>query len=175
MPFRLWLGVLAVAACPLRLQAQVELAPAWITISGGVQRYRTSELTPRRSGALAALRLASPLVPLGIEHWLVEGGLSYGWYRADDGDLRHLFIPELQLQWQFAAGVVHPYVGVGGGLGFTRGGSTKQFLVTGSASGGVRFLFDGSWNMMFEGRLRRINVFRGVTPELTVGLVGRVY
>jgi hypothetical protein len=171
---RLWLGVLVLAICPVRVHAQEELGSPSVSITGGVERYRFSDAGERRSGAVVALRLASPFVPLGIERWLVEGGLAYNWYRADDGDLRHLLVTELQLQWQPLPGAVRPFIGVGGGFGATRVVGHTTLHITGSASGGIRFLFNESWNLIAEGRLRRINLFKGTSPELTAGLLVRL-
>ncbi len=150
---------------PAPLSAQSVMPPI-ISATGGAMRYT---LGARRDGALAALRLASPVVPLGRNHWLIEGGAAYAWYRAADNDLRHLFIPELELQLQAGPRAVQPYVGGGGGLALTRVDSTTTTKLTASAAVGVR-LYLGGWGIGGEIRFRSLPLFDRSPRELTISL-----
>ncbi|HJP56920.1 MAG TPA: hypothetical protein VJ847_07840 [Gemmatimonadales bacterium] len=166
---RLLLVLGLVAAGGLRRTAPLDaqtVMPPIVELTGGAMRYT---LGARRDGALAALRLASPIVPLGRNHWLVEGGAGYAWYRAADGDLRHLFVPELQLQLQVGPRAVQPYVGAGGGLALTRVDSTTTTKLTASAAVGVR-LYAGGWGIGGEIRFRSRTVFDQSPRELTISL-----
>jgi hypothetical protein len=153
--------------------AQEEYPAAPLALVGGSTHY---SLQDRRAGGLIALRLASPFVPLGTRHWLLEPSLSYGWYRADSGQRRHVLASEVQLQVQAGTSPVQPYAGVGGGLALSRGDSTaagRRLLslhLTFSAGVGIRFAIAESWGLVGELRVRRLALFRGWTRELTAGL-----
>lgn len=140
--------------------------PPLLSVTGGAMHYT---LGGTRDGALAALRLASPIVPLGRNHWLIEPGAAYAWYRSADGDLRHVFIPEIQLQLQAGPRMLQPYVGGGGGLAFTRVDSTTTSKLTASAAVGLRLLV-GSWGLAGEARFRSLHLFDRGTRELTVSV-----
>ena len=165
-----WIVLLGVAAAapalrPAALGAQGVMPPI-LEVTGGAMRYTLGD---RRDGALIALRLASPVVPLGRKHWLLEGGAAYAWYRAADGDLRHLFLPEVQLQLQGGPRAVQPYVGGGGGLAFTRVDSTTTTKLTASAAVGLR-LYAGGWGIGGEIRFRSLTLFDRSPRELTISI-----
>ena len=160
----LLLVVVALLAGP-SVAAQTVMPPV-LSFTGGVMRYT---LGGRRDGALAAIRLASPIVPLGRNHWLLEGGAAYAWYRAADGDLRHLFVPELQVQLQAGPRMLQPYVGGGGGLAFTRVDSSTVTKLTASAAVGLRVML-GSWGIAGEARIRSLHLFDRAPRELTVSI-----
>jgi hypothetical protein len=145
--------------------AQTVMPPV-LSFTGGVMRYTLGDT---RDGAFAAIRLASPIVPLGRNHWLVEAGGGYGWYRTADGDLRHVFIPELQLQLQAGPRGLQPYVGGGGGLAFTKVDSTTTTKLTASAAAGLRIML-GSWGVAGEVRFRSMPLFDKGSHELTFSL-----
>ena len=160
----LLLAALASLAGPSAV-AQTVMPPV-LSFTGGVMRYT---LGGRRDGALAALRLGSPIVPLGRNHWLLEGGAAYAWYRTADGDLRHAFIPELQIQLQAGPRGLQPYVGGGGGIAFTRVDSTTVSKLTASAAVGLRVML-GSWGIAGEARIRSLHLFDRAPRELTVAI-----
>ena len=155
----------AVCAAAPAAGAQTVMPPL-LSVTGGAMRYT---LGGTRDGALAALRLASPIVPLGRNHWLIEAGAAYAWYRSADDDLRHVFIPEIQLQLQAGPRMLQPYVGGGGGLAFTRVDSTTTSKLTASAAVGLRLLV-GSWGLAGEARFRSLHLFDRGTRELTVSV-----
>lgn len=161
----IWL-VTTVLAAPFAL-AQDEAPYARLAIMGGQLRYRLPEA---RNDALVALRLPAALAPLGGSHWLLEPGMSYGWYRGNIGDRRHTAIGELQLQFQTGTSRLQPYVGVGGGVGVTRIDSTTLVRPTLSASAGLRVDLLRGLGIIGELRLRRLGLFRDWTRELTAGL-----
>lgn len=160
----LLLATVAALAAP-SLAAQTVMPPV-LSFTGGVMRYTLGE---QRDGALAALRLASPIVPLGRNHWLFEGGAAYAWYRAADGDLRHAFIPELQVQFQAGPRLLQPYVGGGGGIAFTRVDSSTVTKLTASAAVGLRVML-GSWGIAGEARFRSLHLFDRAPRELTISI-----
>ena len=161
----LWL-ILGIAGPP-RALAQHEVPFARLALLGGQLHYRLPE---PQNDAILALRLAAPLVPLGLRHWVVEPGVSYGWYKGSSGQRRHMLITELQLQAQSGTSPVQPYLGIGGGVGLTHVDSTMQARVTLSASAGVRADLMESLGVLGEVRLRRLGPFRDWTREVTVGL-----
>ena len=140
--------------------------PPLLSVGGGVMRYTLGQ---PRDGAIVALRLASPIVPLGRNHWLIEPGAAYEWYRTVDGDLRHAFIPELQLQFQAGPRTVQPYIGGGGGIAFSRVDSTTTSRLTASAAAGIRIML-GSWGVAGEARFRSLHLFDKGTRELTISI-----
>ncbi len=148
-----------------RLPAQAVMPPM-ISVVGGQMRY---SLADTRTDALVALRLASPLVSLGRRHWLIEPGMSYGWYRADDATRRHVFVGEIQLQFQAGPRAIQPYVGGGGGLTISRVDSTSINKFTASAAAGLRLNAAG-WGIAGEIRIRALKLFQGTTRELTISL-----
>lgn len=162
-PALLLLGLLCLGSG--RLMAQTVMPPL-ISVVGGQMRYT---LADTRTDALIGLRLASPLVPLGRRHWLIEPGIAYGWYRADDATRRHVFVGELQLQLQAGPRAVQPYVGGGGGLAITRVDSTSISKLTASAAAGLRISL-GGWGIAGEVRFRSLKLFQKTTRELTVSL-----
>jgi hypothetical protein len=153
--------------------AQEELQAAPFALVGGPTHY---SLHDRRAGGLIALRLASPLAPLGTHHWLLEPSLEYGWYRADSGQRHHVFVPEMQLQVQGGTSPVQPYAGVGGGFALNGGDSTAtgrnpiSLHLTFSAGVGIRLAIAQGLGLVGELRVRRLALFRGWTRELTAGL-----
>jgi len=155
----------AVLATATTAAAQTVMPPV-LSFTGGVMRYTLGDT---RDGAIAAIRLASPIVPLGRNHWLIEPGGSYGWYRTADGDLRHVFIPEVQLQLQAGPRGLQPYIGGGGGLAFTHVDSTTTTKLTASAAAGLRIML-GSWGIAGEARFRSLHLFDKGSRELTVSL-----
>ena len=142
------------------------VTPPVLSLSAGQMRYTMSST---RTGTLVALRLASPIVPLGRRNWLLEPGAAYVWYRADDGSRRHLFVPEVQVQLQVGPPGIQPYVGVGGGLATTRVDTVRTTKLTASAAAGLRLLL-GGWGIAGELRVRSLSLFQGTTRELTVSL-----
>ena len=162
---RYLLAAAAVLATATTAAAQTVMPPV-LSFSGGVMRYTLGDT---RDGALVAIRLASPIVPLGRNHWLIEPGGSYGWYRTADGDLRHVFIPEVQLQLQAGPRGLQPYVGGGGGLAFTHVDSTTTTKLTASAAAGLRIML-GSWGIAGEARFRSLHLFDKGSRELTVSV-----
>jgi len=161
-------GLLLAAAASLAGPSAVaqSVMPPVLSFTGGAMRYTLGD---ERDGALAALRLASPIVPLGRNHWLLEGGAAYAWYRTSDGDLRHVFIPELQVQVQAGPRMLQPYVGGGGGLAFTRVDSSTVTKLTASAAVGLRVML-GSWGIAGEARFRSLHLFDRAPRELTVSI-----
>jgi hypothetical protein len=155
------------AAGPEQVRAQREVPFAQLALLGGQLHYRLQE---PRNDAMLALRLAAPLVPLGPRHWLVEPGVSYGWYKGSSGQRRHVLVTEVQLQVQSGTWPLQPYLGIGGGLGFTHVDSTMQARLTLSASAGVRADLMESLGVLGELRLRRLALFRDWTREVTIGL-----
>ena len=155
----------AILATATSAAAQTVMPPL-LSFTGGVMRYTLGDT---RDGAFAAIRLASPIVPLGRNHWLVEAGGGYGWYRAADGDLRHVFIPEFQLQLQVGPRGLQPYVGGGGGLAFTKVDSTTTTKLTASAAVGLRIML-GSWGLAGEARFRSMPLFDKGSRELTLSI-----
>jgi hypothetical protein len=164
---RCTLLVLTAAAAAPGAAAQSGVPPAPLTLAGGQLHY-TQGAT--RNGALLALRLASPLAPLGVRRWLLEPGVSYGWYRGDAGQRRHVFVAELQLQAQSGTAPLQPYLGVGGGFGLTRVDSATSARLTLSASAGLRWSVLDDVGVVGELRLRRLAFFQGWARELTAGL-----
>ena len=162
---RLALTAAAMLVTATAAAAQTVMPPL-LSFTGGVMRYTLGDT---RDGAIVAIRLASPIVPLGRNHWLVEPGGSYGWYRTADGDLRHVFIPEVQLQLQAGLRGLQPYVGGGGGLAFTHVDSTTTTKLTASAAAGLRIML-GSWGIAGEARFRSLHLFDKGSRELTVSL-----
>jgi hypothetical protein len=162
---RLALTAAAMLVTATAAAAQTVMPPL-LSFTGGVMRYTLGDT---RDGALVAIRLASPIVPLGRNHWLVEPGGSYGWYRTADGDLRHVFIPEVQLQLQAGPRGLQPYVGGGGGLAFTHVDSTTTTKLTASAAAGLRIML-GSWGIAGEARFRSLHLFDKGSREFTVSL-----
>ena len=156
---------LAIVAGATGATAQTVMPPM-LSVTGGVMRYTLGET---RDGAFVGIRLASPIVPLGRNHWLVEPGGGYGWYRTADGDLRHVFIPEVQLQLQAGPRGLQPYVGGGGGLAFTKVDSTTTTKLTASAAVGLRIML-GSWGIAGEARFRSLHLFDKAPREFTVSL-----
>lgn len=166
-------GVL-LAGCVRLASAQEELP--MLALVAGPMRYA---LRDRSTGSLFALRLASPLVPLGTRHWLLEWGESYGEYPTDSGEHRHALVSEAQLQTR--SGGTQPvqiFAGIGGGVVINREDSTTShprrslpLNLTLSAGAGARLLIAENWGVVGEFRLRRITSFRGWTRELTVGLL----
>lgn len=156
-------GAMLVSAAAATAQT---VMPPVLSFTGGVMRYTLGDT---RDGAIVAIRLASPIVPLGRNHWLVEPGGSYGWYRTGNGDLRHVFIPEVQLQLQAGPRGLQPYVGGGGGLAFTHVDSTTTTKLTASAAAGLRIML-GSWGIAGEARFRSLHLFDKGSRELTVSL-----
>jgi hypothetical protein len=157
------LALACLAGTPATAQT---VMPPVLSFTGGVMRYTLGQ---PRDGALAALRLASPIVPLGRNHWLLEGGAAYAWYRTADDDLRHVFMPELQLQLQAGPRMLQPYVGGGGGLAFTRVDSSTVTKLTASAAVGLRVML-GSWGIAGEARFRSLHLFDRAPRELTVSI-----
>jgi hypothetical protein len=162
----LWFILLG-TACPPRVLAQREVPFARLALLGGQLHYRLPE---SRNDALLALRLAAPLMPLGQRRWLVEAGVSYGWYKGGLGQRRHVFITELQLQAHSGARLLQPYLGIGGGLGLTQVDSSLQTRATLSASAGMRADLTESLGVLGELRLRQLGFFRDWTRELTMGV-----
>jgi hypothetical protein len=156
---------LAIVAGATDAVAQTVMPPV-LSFTGGVMRYTLGET---RDGAFVGLRLASPIGPLGRNHWLVEPGGGYGWYRTADGDLRHVFIPEVQIQLQAGPRGLQPYVGGGGGLAFTKVDSTTTTKLTASAAVGLRIML-GSWGIAGEARFRSLHLFDKAPREFTVSL-----
>jgi hypothetical protein len=109
---RLLMAITAAILATATTAAAQTVMPPLLSVTGGVMRYTLGDT---RDGAFAAIRLASPIVPLGRNHWLVEPGGAYGWYRTADGDLRHVFIPELSCSSRRArAGCSRMSVAAGG-------------------------------------------------------------
>lgn len=167
-------GVLVLVAGLARCAAaQEEYPTASLTLVAGPTHY---SLQGRHGGGLIALRLASPLVPLGTDHWLVEPNLGYESYRADSGQRRHVLVSEVQLQARTGATAVQPYAGLGGGLAFSQGTPTPAgrhptvWHLTFSAGVGIRVSVAQGWGLAGELRLRRLALFQGWTRELTAGL-----
>jgi len=167
-------GVLALLVVLARCAAaQEEYPTASLALVAGPTHY---SLQSRQGGGLIALRLASPLVPLGTDHWLVEPNLGYASYRADSGQRRHVLVSEVQLQARTGATPVRPYAGLGGGLAFSQGAPTPAgrhptvWHLTFSAGVGIRVSAARSWGLGGELRLRQLGLFRGWTRELTTGL-----
>jgi hypothetical protein len=159
---------LALAAVgPARAVAQGDVPFARLALLGGQLHYRVPEA---HDDAMVAVRLAAPLVAAGQRHWLVEPGASYGWYESSDGTRRHVFVAELQVQFQAGSAAVQPYVGVGGGFALTQVDTTLHTKPTASASAGVRAGLTESLGVLGEVRFRRLEFFRDWTRELTVGL-----
>ena len=153
--------------------AQEEFPATPLAVVGGPTHY---SLQGGHSGGLIALRLASPLVPLGTDHWLVEPSLGFGWYRGDSGQRRHLVVSEVQVQAQTGGPQMQPYAGVGGGLAWSAGTPTPSgrhpivLHLTFSAGAGIRVAVAPGWGLVGELRLRQLALFRGWTRELTAGL-----
>lgn len=147
------------------VQAQAEPPPAPLALVAGPTRYALQE---RRTGAVVALRLASPFEPLGIRNWLLEPGLAYGWYRTDPGERRHVVFSELQLQAQ-TGDRLRPYAGVGGGLAVGRRESNTTAFLSFSAGAGVRIAVGERWGIVGDFRVRRTALFRRWNRELTAG------
>jgi len=162
---RYLLAAAAILATATTAAAQTVMPPV-LSFTGGVMRYTLGDT---RDGAIVAIRLASPIVPLGRNHWLIEPGGSYGWYRTADGDLRHVFIPEVQLQLQAGPRGLQPYIGGGGGLAFTHVDSTTTTKLTASAAAGLRIML-GSWGIAGEARFRSLHLFDKGSRELTVSV-----
>lgn len=163
---RLLLAVTVAALAGAGGAAAQTVMPPVLSLTGGIMRYTLGDT---RDGAFAAIRLASPIVPLGRNHWLVEPGGGYGWYRTADGDLRHVFLPEVQLQLQAGPRGLQPYVGGGGGLAFTKADSTTTTKLTASAAVGLRIML-GSWGIAGEARFRSLHFFDKPPREFTVSL-----
>ena len=163
---RLLLAVTVATVAGAGAASAQTVMPPVLSFTGGVMRYTLGDT---RDGAFAAIRLASPIVPLGRNHWLIEPGGGYGWYRTADGDLRHVFIPEVQLQLQAGPRGLQPYVGGGGGLAFTHVDSTTTTKLTASAAVGLRVML-GSWGIAGEARFRSLHLFDKGSRELTVSL-----
>ncbi len=164
-----WIA-LPLLICPHAARAQAD-PPPFVSLGAGQMHY---DLGGLRNGTLIALRLGSPLVPLGQRHWLVEPGITYGWYQNAGGQHLHLFLPELQLQFQYVGGPVAPYIGAGGGFGLTRVDTVSSTYWTASAAGGVRLRLGAGWGLAGELRLRTISLFTSRTTELTLALVRRM-
>lgn len=153
--------------------AQEEFPTASLALVAGPTHY---SLQARHSGRLLALRLASPLVPLGTDHWLVEPSLGYESYRADSGQRHHVLVSEVQLQARTGATPVQPYAGMGGGVALSQGAPTPSgrhptvLHLTFSAGVGIRIAAAQGWGLVGEVRLRRLALFRGWTRELTAGV-----
>lgn len=167
-------GVLALVVGLARCAVAQEKYPtASLALVVGPTHY---SLQSRQGGGLVALRLASPLVPFGTDHWLVEPNLAYASYRADSGQRRHVLVSEVQLQARTGATPVQPYVGLGGGLAFSQGAPTPAgrhptvLHLTFSAGVGIRVSVARSWGLAGELRLRQLALFQGWTRELTAGL-----
>lgn len=163
---RLLLAVTVAALAGAGGAAAQTVMPPVLSLTGGIMRYTLGDT---RDGAFAAIRLASPIVPLGRNHWLVEPGGGYGWYRTADGDLRHVFLPEVQLQLQAGPRGLQPYVGGGGGLAFTKADSTTTTKLTASAAVGLRIML-GSWGIAGEARFRSLHFFDKPPREFTISL-----
>jgi hypothetical protein len=142
-----------------------------IEFVGGQMRY---ELQAPRNGTVFALRVASPLIPLGERNWLLEPSVGYGWYRAVGGQLHHFAESEMQIQLHPDIDRLQPYVGLGGGFALTRADSTVAIHLTGSASVGLRFGATDNWGLAGELRLRALDLFRGTTREMTVSVFRRL-
>ena len=127
-------------AMPVVAQA---VMPPLLSVGGGVMRYTLGQ--PR------------------------DGAAAYEWYRTADGDLRHAFIPELQLQFQAGPRTVQPYIGGGGGIAFSRVDSTTTSRLTASAAAGIRIML-GSWGVAGEARFRSLHLFDKGTRELTISI-----
>jgi hypothetical protein len=159
--------LLSVLAGPVRAQDEVPPVPFGLAVG---QLHSTTAGQPRQSERMWALRLASPLVPLGVRHFLVEPGMSYGGFLESNGLPRHLFVMEVQVQFQSGTPPFQPYVGVGGGLGLTRASSHTKTKGTFSASAGVRLDVTHNLGAVGELRFRRIGFFEGWSRELTLGV-----
>ncbi len=160
------------AAMGLASRAPAQSVPApLLSITAGEMRYRLAET---RDGAILGFRLGSPFVPLGQRHWMIEAATSYGWFRSDSGQRRHVFLPELELQLHTGTGPVQGYVGGGGGLGIVKVDSTYSTNVAAIASAGLRLRVSRRVGLVTELRLRSYDLFRGTTKELTFGLFQRL-
>lgn len=162
-----WLLLLMVGAPPAAAQQEVPFAQ--LALLGGQLHYK---LADSRNDGMLALRLAAPLVPLGMEHWLVEPNVSYGRFEGSTGQRQHVFVAEVQVQLQSGISPVRPYLGVGGGMALNRVDSTLHVRPTVSADVGVRADLAESFGVLGELRLRRLGLFQGWTREITVGVYG---
>jgi hypothetical protein len=166
------LGVLLVA-WPQRGEAQLESQSALLTLAGGPTNY---SLQGEHRAGLIALRLASPLVPLGTDHWWIEPSWSYESFRSDSGQLRHVFVSEVQIQAHTSTPRAQPYAGVGGGFTLSAGTPTHSGAhpivahLTFSAGAGLRVAVAESWGVVGDFRVRRLTLFRGWSSELTAGV-----
>lgn len=164
-------ALLVIALPTAQARAQEEAEPAPLAVVGGQLHYHLPEAG---NGGLIAARLAAPLAPLGVRHWLLEPSMGYGWYHGVDSLLHHVLLMEMQVQVQAGRDPVRPYVGVGGGLSALRIDSTTHLQLTFSASGGVRLRLLRDLGVAGEVRVRRHDLFGGWTRELTVGLFGLI-
>lgn len=182
--FTYMLGAAAFLALPVNAEAQrteVERSTS-ISVHGGALNYDWD--TGDGWSALTGVRLA---VPFG-RMFTAELGGTAAWPRQDvinNNDVNGegsrnllLFAPEAQLQVTFPAGVVAPYLGVGGGLAIDRaeqqdGTTSTDFMA--SAAGGVRVAMGDRLGGLAEVRVRGIGTDLDTrTTELSLGLSWRL-
>lgn len=172
LPNLVALGVLLVA-CARRAEAQLEFPSALLTLAGGPTNY---SLHGEHRAGVIVLRLASPLVPLGTDHWWIEPSWGYESFRSDSGQLHHVFVSEVQVQAHTGTLRVQPYAGLGGGFALSAGTPTHSGAhpivvhLTFSAGAGLRVAAAQGWGLVGDFRLRQVALFRGWSGELTAGL-----
>ena len=137
-----------------------------VTVAGGPSLYNFggAEETSRRSGVafVFAARLEYALARKGI----AEVSLGYFEYQRDrDGGAVRSLLPEVNVQYARAVGVVRPYVGIGGGLDVRlqrgTGGTVHAVL-------GTRLGVAPRWSARVEARGRLLVPFNA-WADLTVG------
>jgi hypothetical protein len=106
--------------------------------------------------------------------WLViEPGVGFFTYESQFADRTTFLFPELSVQAQAGAGVVRPFLGVGGGGAFVVAGDGET-VATLHAVGGVRIDLSQGWGLSGELRVRAIRPWTGNTADILVGVSRRI-
>lgn len=163
-------AVLLVAAiAPRAVRAQDYRLASGVSLSAGAADF---DLTGSGTTPIVALRGDAEL-----RRWLVgEFGLSALRPNERFGSRLTYVVPELQLQLQLRAGLLRPYVGVGGGWFYAIGADRdRQSALSASAAAGARIdLTDARFGLRGEVRARGIDrEFSRRVTEVTGGVVLR--
>ena len=155
----------AAAALPAPAAAQDEMS-ASVALVGGAFQY---DLSGTGTVPFGGVRLSLPM-----HAWIViEPGLTYAAYDAQDGEGVPLLIPEAQLQGRIEMGRVDPFLGLGAGGVFDlrEDRSGGELLVsTYSAAAGARAWLGRGWTGRAELRVRGVDGFTGSAAEWTLGI-----
>jgi hypothetical protein len=138
-----------------------------IAVSVGVSQF---DLSGTGNALHVAARVLRPL----RSAVLFEIGAGVTRLDPSGGETSYLVTPEVQLQLQYVAGRLAPYLGAGGGLALDLGDRGSDVEPTLSAATGLRIGLTSAVAFAAELRVRGIgSKFEGAAAEWTAGLAWR--